>query len=228
MRIFASCFYISSLERYFVPSFHLQLLALNDRQQYLLFNCSLYQQQHALARHEAGDQPTEGVRIELENLSRHSYSLYGLCHHYIAHFCLQVRTAPTPSQPPTPFAEGGKPLPGEQVREIREEKEQHPEEKMPVTEDQLCEDTEEKLKVTEKDEEPAQTEREEKVAEEAQGPVPDLVPQGEQQQQENGGETDSLKVSRQLLSYEGAEMPGPQIFQPRQPWLGAHSCLRHI
>ena len=100
---------------------------------------------------------------------------------------------------------------------------------MPATEDQLCEDTEEKLKVTEKDEEPAQTEREEKVAEEAQGPVPDLVPQGEQQQQENGGETDSLKVSRQLLSYEGAEMPGPQIFQPRQPWLGAHSCLRgHI
>ena len=67
MRIFASCFYISSLERYFVPSFHLQPLALNDRQQYLLFNCSLYQQQHALARHEAGDQPTEGVRIELSN-----------------------------------------------------------------------------------------------------------------------------------------------------------------
>ena len=77
---------------------------------------------------------------------------------------------------------------------------------MPATEDQLCEDTEEKLKVTEKDEEPAQTEREEKVAEEAQGPVPDLVPQGEQQQQENGGETDSLKVSQWLLSYECAEM----------------------
>merc|ERR1712192_141756 len=37
---------------------------------------------------------------------------------------------------------------------------------------------------------------EEKVTqEEAQGPVPDLVPQGEQQQQQqdNGGETDSLK-----------------------------------
>ena len=71
---------------------------------------------------------------------------------------------------------------------------------MPATEDQLCEDTEDKLKVTEKDEEPAQREREEKVAEEAQGPVPDLVPQGEQQQ-ENGGETDSLKVSQRLLSY---------------------------
>ena len=77
---------------------------------------------------------------------------------------------------------------------------------MPAMEDQLCEDTEEKLKVTERDEEPAQREREEKVTEEAQGPVPDLVPQGEQQQQENGGETDSLKVSQLLLSGEGAEM----------------------
>ena len=68
---------------------------------------------------------------------------------------------------------------------------------MSATEDQLCEDTEEKLKVTEKDEDPAP--REEKVTEEAQGPVPDLVPQGEQQQQENGGETDSLKVSQPFL-----------------------------
>ena len=84
------------------------------------------------------------------------------------------------------------------MRETREDKEQHPEEKMLATEDQLCEDTEEKLKVTEKDEEPAPREREEKVTEEAQGPVPDLVPQGEQQQ-ENGGETDSLKVSRPFL-----------------------------
>jgi len=80
------------------------------------------------------------------------------------------------------------------MRETLEEKEQHPEEKMSASEDQLCDYTEEKLKVTEKDEEPAPREREEKVTEEAQGPVPDLVPQGEQQQQqENGGETDSLK-----------------------------------
>ena len=59
---------------------------------------ALYQQQqHALARHCAGDQPTQGVR-----------------------------TAPTPSQPPTPYAEGEKPLPGveeeeEQVQEAEEE-----------------------------------------------------------------------------------------------------------
>ena len=85
------------------------------------------------------------------------------------------------------------------MRETREEKEQHPEEKMSATEDQLCEDTEEKLKVTEKDKDPAPREREEKVTEEAQGPVPDLVPQGEQQQQENGGETDSLKVREALI-----------------------------
>merc|ERR1719331_3820175 len=84
---------------------------------------SLYQQQHALARHEAGDQPTEGVR-----------------------------TAPTPSQPPTPFAEGGKPLPGEQVRETQEDTEQHTETRMSSAKDQLCEETEEKLKVSENDE----------------------------------------------------------------------------
>ena len=79
------------------------------------------------------------------------------------------------------------------MRETQEDKEQHTEEKMSAAEDQLCEETEEKLKVSEKDEVQAPREREEKVTEEVQGPVPDLVPQGEQQQ-ENGGETDSLKV----------------------------------
>merc|ERR1719239_1067718 len=69
---------------------------------------SLYQQQHALARHAAGDQPTQGVR-----------------------------TAPTPSQPPTPYTETEKPLPGEhqeqeeegdQDKEVTEEREDTPEE----------------------------------------------------------------------------------------------------
>ena len=71
---------------------------------------SLYQQQHALARHDAGDQPKEGV-------SRHLHII-----HYmkLAAFSCQVLTAPKPSQPPTPSAEGGKQLPGE-VREEREE-----------------------------------------------------------------------------------------------------------
>ena len=51
------------------------LLTLNDNPSTLfavlfmsqLLDCSLYQQQHALARHEAGDQPTEGVRNQTSN-----------------------------------------------------------------------------------------------------------------------------------------------------------------
>jgi len=59
-----------------------------------LGNAMYQQQQHALARHAAGDQPTQGVR-----------------------------TAPTPSQPPTPYAENEKPLPGHQetVKDVGEE-----------------------------------------------------------------------------------------------------------
>ena len=79
------------------------------------------------------------------------------------------------------------------LEEIKEEGEQQPEEKAPAPEDQLCEETKEKLVVSEKVEVPSST-KEESVTEEAQGPVPDLVPQGDQQQ-DNGGETDSLKVS---------------------------------
>lgn len=39
----------------------------------------------------------------------------------LAAFSCQVLTAPKPSQPPTPFAEGGKQLPGEVREEEREE-----------------------------------------------------------------------------------------------------------
>lgn len=71
---------------------------------------ALYQQQqHALARHCGGDQPTQGVR-----------------------------TAPTPSQPPTPYAEGEKPLPGV------EEQEQEAEEV-----GELVEETQEKCVISE-------------------------------------------------------------------------------
>jgi len=163
VRYYLNLVLVDEEERRYFKQQEITLWRKGERVRKLPLANSLYQQQHALARHEAGDQPTEGVR-----------------------------TAPTPSQPPTPFAEGGKPLPGEQVRETQEDKEQHTEEKMSAAEDQLCEETEEKLKVSEKDEVQAPREREEKVTEEVQGPVPDLVPQGEQQQ-ENGGETDSLK-----------------------------------
>ena len=71
---------------------------------------ALYQQQqHALARHCGGDQPTQGVR-----------------------------TAPTPSQPPTPYAEGEKPLPG--VKEKEQEAEEVGE---------LVEETQEKCVISE-------------------------------------------------------------------------------
>lgn len=56
-----------------------------------LANSMYQQQQHALARHDAGDHPTEGVR-----------------------------TAPTPSQPPTPFADSEKPLPGDDMEQEEE------------------------------------------------------------------------------------------------------------
>ena len=72
---------------------------------------SLYQQQYSLAGHAAEDQPTEGV-------SRHLHII-----HYmkLTSFSCQVRTAPTPSQQPTPFAKGGKLLPGEVRAPLREE-----------------------------------------------------------------------------------------------------------
>ena len=54
-----------------------------ERSRKLPLSGSLYQQQHALARHTAGDQPTEGVR-----------------------------TAPTPSLPPTPCVDGNPGFPG--------------------------------------------------------------------------------------------------------------------
>ena len=83
---------------------------------------ALYQQQqHALARHCAGDEPTQGVR-----------------------------TAPTPSQPPTPYAEGEKPLPG--VEEVTQEVTQ--EASQEVTQEaeevgELVEETQEKCVISE-------------------------------------------------------------------------------
>ena len=87
---------------------------------------ALYQQQqHALARHCAGDEPTQGVR-----------------------------TAPTPSQPPTPYAEGEKPLPGveEVTQEVTQEASQ--EVSQEVTQEaeevgELVEETQEKCVISE-------------------------------------------------------------------------------
>ena len=85
---------------------------------------ALYQQQqHALARHCGGDQPTLGVR-----------------------------TAPTPSQPPTPYAEGEKPLPGVEEQEVEQEavQEQEQEQEQEAEEvGELVEETQEKCVISE-------------------------------------------------------------------------------
>ena len=96
---------------------------------------SLYQQQHALARHEAGDQPKEGV-------SRH---LHIILYMKFAAFSCQVLTAPKPKQPTTPFAEGGKQLPWE-VREEEEREEGAKVARSVVGEEKLVEATVQKQK----------------------------------------------------------------------------------
>ena len=57
-----------------------------ERSRKLPLSGSLYQQQHALARHNPGDAPTEGIR-----------------------------TAPTPSLPPTPCIDADRPFPDEEA-----------------------------------------------------------------------------------------------------------------
>jgi len=166
VRYYLNLVLVDEEERRYFKQQEITLWRKGERVRKLPLGSSLYQQQHALARHEAGDQPTEGVR-----------------------------TAPTPSQPPTPFAEGGKPLPGEaEGREGREQGRSEQEAKEKVLsedriaemEDKLCEATEEKLAIDKA--ETVENEAEEKP-EKATSAVPDLVPQGEQEAQE----TDSLK-----------------------------------
>jgi len=160
VRYYLNLVLVDEEERRYFKQQEITLWRKGERVRKLPLANSLYQQQHALARHDAGDQPTEGVR-----------------------------TAPTPSQPPTPFAEGGKPLPGELKEPLVEDSEEKgelgnkklSEENIAEMEDKLCEATEEKLTIVP-----------EEKAEETSGPVPDLVPQGEQQQ-ESSAETDSLK-----------------------------------
>jgi len=129
---------------------------------------SLYQQQHALARHDAGDQPTEGVR-----------------------------TAPTPSQPPTPYAENEKPLPGEVLKEEVEPTEEKTDNSVsaerlkpePATADQLAEmedklaaATEEKCVISDSNANPP----------DLVSQVPPLPPTSPEGGQSGSGETDSL------------------------------------
>merc|ERR1712106_193665 len=101
VRYYLNLVLVDEEERRYFKQQEITLWRKGERVRKLPLANSLYQQQHALARHEAGDQPTEGVR-----------------------------TAPTPSQPPTPYADSEKPLPGEV---LREESEEHNDEKIENT-----------------------------------------------------------------------------------------------
>jgi len=84
VRYYLNLVLVDEEERRYFKQQEITLWRKGERMRKLPLGNSLYQQQHALARHAAGDQPTQGVR-----------------------------TAPTPSQPPTPYTETEKPLPGE-------------------------------------------------------------------------------------------------------------------
>jgi vacuolar protein sorting-associated protein 26 len=84
VRYYLNLVLVDEEERRYFKQQEITLWRKGERVRKLPLANNVYQQQHALARHEAGDLPTEGVR-----------------------------TAPTPSQPPTPYAESDRPLPGE-------------------------------------------------------------------------------------------------------------------
>ena len=84
LRYYLNLVLVDEEERRYFKQQEITLWRKGERMRKLPLAGALYQQQqHALARHTGGDLPTQGVR-----------------------------TAPTPSQPPTPYAEGEKPLPG--------------------------------------------------------------------------------------------------------------------
>ena len=83
-RYYLNLVLVDEEERRYFKQQEITLWRKGERMRKLPLAGALYQQQqHALARHTGGDVPSQGVR-----------------------------TAPTPSQPPTPYAEGEKPLPG--------------------------------------------------------------------------------------------------------------------
>jgi len=92
VRYYLNLVLVDEEERRYFKQQEITLWRKGERARKLPLAGALYQQQqHALARHTAGDLPTQGVR-----------------------------TAPTPSQPPTPYAEGEKPLPGvEESEEVQ-------------------------------------------------------------------------------------------------------------
>jgi len=168
VRYYLNLVLVDEEERRYFKQQEITLWRKGERVRKLPLANSLYQQQHALARHDAGDQPTEGVR-----------------------------TAPTPSQPPTPYAENEKPLPGEVLKEEVEPSEEKTDNSVsaerlkpePATADQLAEmedklaaATEEKCVISDSNANPP----------DLVSQVPPLPPTTPEGGQSGSGETDSL------------------------------------
>jgi len=167
VRYYLNLVLVDEEERRYFKQQEITLWRKGERVRSLPLGNALYQQQHALARHAAGDQPTQGVR-----------------------------TAPTPSQPPTPYTETEKPLPGQ----VEQEKEEVQE----ITEDDRVTEQQTETKDDDDDNLTAETEEKCVISSESSPPVsnvnpPDLVshvppampasfPEGDS----NPGETDSL------------------------------------
>jgi len=172
VRYYLNLVLVDEEERRYFKQQEITLWRKGERVRKLPLANSLYQQQHALARHDAGDQPTEGVR-----------------------------TAPTPSQPPTPYADSEKPLPGEILQE--EVEEQNDEkignidnvmknnsvsaEKFAEMEDKLAAATEEKCVISDSSIPPPETINPPDLVSQVP-PLPPTTPDGVP----GSGETDSL------------------------------------
>jgi len=119
VRYYLNLVLVDEEERRYFKQQEITLWRKGERMRKLPLAGALYQQQHALARHTGGDLPTQGVR-----------------------------TAPTPSQPPTPYAEGEKPLGGvEESMEATAESEEEREVRVDQVEE-VVEEIKEKCVVT--------------------------------------------------------------------------------
>lgn len=171
VRYFLNLVLVDEEERRYFKQQEITLWRKGERVRKLPLGNAMYQQQqHALARHAAGDQPTQGVR-----------------------------TAPTPSQPPTPYAETEKPLPGHQPETAQENtdheanSEQEQEERQSESEatkdidEQLAEETEDKCTISSSDTVSNNTNPPDLVSH-----VPPALPPSSPEGETNPGETDSL------------------------------------
>merc|ERR1712106_841284 len=187
VRYYLNLVLVDEEERRYFKQQEITLWRKGERVRKLPLANSLYQQQHALARHEAGDQPTEGVR-----------------------------TAPTPSQPPTPYADSEKPLPGEV---LREESEEHNDEKIENTAGRLEAESVSTDKLAEMEDKLAAATEEKMIISDSTPPhsdstnppdlvsqVPPLPPTTPEGGEPGSGETDSL-ADLDIVAVSGEHRP---------------------